>query len=84
MPEKEAARGSRGGGQRPWLATGTLGKAVRVRSANAPEDMLQSEPPGDLEATQATKCDSTFPWRRTRGGQLQEPSPSGALGPRHP
>ena len=55
MPEKEAAQGSWGGGQRPWLAAGTLGKAVWVRSANAPEDMLQSEPPGDLEATQATK-----------------------------
>ena len=55
MPEKEAAQGSWGGGQRPWLAAGTLGKAFWVRSANAPEDMLQSEPPGDLEATQATK-----------------------------
>ena len=37
VPEKEVARGSRGGERRPWPAARILGKTVRGRSANAPK-----------------------------------------------
>ena len=56
----QGAREEGGPGIPGWWTEALAGcrdprEGSQVRSANAPEDMLQAEPPGDLEGTQATK-----------------------------
>lgn len=57
-PEKEVARGSQGWWMEALAGCTDPWEDSPGQVSQLPEDVLQSEPPGDLEATQATKCDS--------------------------